>query len=560
MVWMAAWPARAQDCSTYAGVCENACSASAYQTSCESTVNWIDDIFRDANGNTAQSLTFATYLGGVNDANCPWGQSYPDSGLAYVCNAGPPDAGQVAQAADALDYLWVQNFRSYPDGGGHVCDCEPGYYDPAAGLLFDLGGEANKVVLFPITDHGPLPCESFEYSVYLTDDLQATDVVPPGQPVDRTKWNEAQLYKAFAQGWDPNATADGITTVWQLPCGITFRYASMVAGNHGNPTSACEYDSNEDELDAVAGLNQNDTAICPDKDGDGYAAASCGGTDCDDSDPNVHPGAPENCSSPKDLDCDGKIPACPSGTVCVEGFCGPPCGGGEFGGSCQGGYACLDGGCLPDGCAGGCDAGLVCNGTACVDPCAGAVCPAGQSCRGGGCVDPCDGVVCPPGQSCGGGSCQPSCACAGCPSGEVCLDAGSCVAAACASVSCPAGQLCAAGGSCQSACTGVVCPVGQSCDAGSCGADPCFGVDCGAGERCVAGACVAAGGAGPDAGSAGSGQDGGLPLASDAGPAGDGGTGALAKASCCGCGQGGIGGSWGLLLALAAWASRRKRP
>ncbi|HUB06803.1 MAG TPA: putative metal-binding motif-containing protein, partial [Myxococcales bacterium] len=416
-----------------------------------------------------------------------------------------------------------------------------------------------------ITDHPPLPCESFEYSVYLTDNLEATDVVPLGQQVDRTKWNEAQLYKAFSEGWDPNATADGITTVWQLPCGITFRYASMVAGNHGNPTSVCEYDSNEDELDAVAGLNQDDTAICPDNDGDGYAAESCGGTDCNDNDPSVHPGAPENCSSPMDMDCDGKLPTCPSGTVCVEGYCGPPCGGGEFGGNCQSGFTCLDGGCLPTGCLGGCDGGLVCNGKACVDPCAGAVCPAGQVCRGGGCVDPCDAVVCPAGQACAGGACQPSCACTGCGAGQVCLDAGSCLAEACLAVTCPTGENCTDAGGCESACAGVVCPVGQYCDAGSCGADPCFGVDCQVGEVCLGGSCVTPVPDGGPAHDAGPTADAGGTLPADGGarPAGpDAGSGqqALAKSSCCGCSQTGLEGPLALWLALAAFAARRRRP
>src|SRR5262245_20224969 len=32
---------------------------------------------------------------------------------------------------------------------------------------------------------------------------------------------------------------------------------------------------------------------CPDADGDGYTASWCGGDDCDDTDPAVHPGVPE---------------------------------------------------------------------------------------------------------------------------------------------------------------------------------------------------------------------------------------------------------------------------
>ena len=44
--------------------------------------------------------------------------------------------------------------------------------------------------------------------------------------------------------------------------------------------------------------------LCPDDDGDGYEADSCGGDDCDDTDPSVHPYAAESVADSVDQDCD----------------------------------------------------------------------------------------------------------------------------------------------------------------------------------------------------------------------------------------------------------------
>lgn len=69
------------------------------------------------------------------------------------------------------------------------------------------------------------------------------------------------------------------------------------------------------------------TATCQfswlDKDGDGHPPVACGGADCDDSHPAIHPGAPELCDG-KDNDCDGAID---DGDVCGgSAWCNPePC-------------------------------------------------------------------------------------------------------------------------------------------------------------------------------------------------------------------------------------------
>ncbi|MBX3250888.1 MAG: putative metal-binding motif-containing protein [Myxococcales bacterium] len=65
---------------------------------------------------------------------------------------------------------------------------------------------------------------------------------------------------------------------------------------------------------------------CPDADGDGYADAACGGTDCDDANPDIHPGAVEVCDPMHvDEDCDPSTIAGPEGDVDGDGHISDRC-------------------------------------------------------------------------------------------------------------------------------------------------------------------------------------------------------------------------------------------
>ncbi len=94
----------------------------------------------------------------------------------------------------------------------------------------------------------------------------------------------------------------------------------------------CVYTYNADPCDDGDPCTMNNicsAGVCTgeplDADGDGYVSDACGEDDCDDSDPSVHPGAPEICDDGVDNNCRGLIdcddPECFGNPACVPEPC-----------------------------------------------------------------------------------------------------------------------------------------------------------------------------------------------------------------------------------------------
>lgn len=194
-----------------------------------------DQLLDDGTFNTS-GVGFGSYYG--NNLGCS-GYSYADGTYGYSCGSEP--LSTYTSRANDLDWEWIQDTGN---GGSSWTQ----------GNVWDLGGGANSVAVFPIVDHGPLPGEAWEYSVYLSNNKYATSLGTNGA----TDWVAADLVRVYLEGWDSTQVADGFTTVWQLPTAEEFRYVNVFAGGPG-----AYLKDGDDELDAVAGFHIDGTPSNP---------------------------------------------------------------------------------------------------------------------------------------------------------------------------------------------------------------------------------------------------------------------------------------------------------
>jgi RHS repeat-associated protein len=106
--------------------------------------------------------------------------------------------------------------------------------------VFELKFPAVKAAVFPTIDHGPLPQEAIESSIYLSN--------------DRVAWTEARVQRVWLEGWHPNLGIKWDGFVYAVGTGTneTFKYVSVI---HGGPGAF--HDDGDDEINAIVGLDEN---------------------------------------------------------------------------------------------------------------------------------------------------------------------------------------------------------------------------------------------------------------------------------------------------------------
>ncbi len=177
----------------------------------------LDDGIFDPTGYTPASLI----LGGANP-----GRSLDLTGTGNYDYVTPE--GDVTTAAGAIDDKWFQT--------GSL----PGE------TIFDLGFQATKAAIFNTIDHGPLPQEAIESTIYLSN--------------DKLTWTQAVTERVWLEGFQPNLGIlwDGFSYVVGTGTSDTFRYASVTWGGPG----ALQSDG-DNEINGILGTKADLTPYAP---------------------------------------------------------------------------------------------------------------------------------------------------------------------------------------------------------------------------------------------------------------------------------------------------------
>lgn len=184
-----------------------------------------DGLFSFAGATAATLLPGSTFLGG--DVG---GRSLDTTGTGSFAYDFPGVTG--FQAGNLIDNLWVQT-------SGTI-----------GATVWDLHGAATKAAVFNTVDHGPMPQEAIESTVYLSNG-------GAGAPTTWT-WTPAVVEKVWLEGYETNLGIkwDGFVYAVGTGTNATFQYASVI---HGGPGSLIQ--DGDNEINGILGLNADLTPV-----------------------------------------------------------------------------------------------------------------------------------------------------------------------------------------------------------------------------------------------------------------------------------------------------------
>lgn len=138
---------------------------------------------------------------------------------AYSCCGS---AASRFDAANSIDNQWMQT-------SGVIGE-----------TVWDLGFQATKAAIFNTIDHGPMPMEAIESTVYLSN--------------DQITWVQAVVERVWLEGFESNLGIlwDGFVYAVGTGTNATFRYASIT---HGGPGSLIN--DGDNEINGIMGTRED---------------------------------------------------------------------------------------------------------------------------------------------------------------------------------------------------------------------------------------------------------------------------------------------------------------
>ena len=220
--------------------------------------------------------------------------------VIVACSDGGVDNIRVGHGGACESTCWDNDWDGYEDAacGGDDCDDEDDGTNPGMSEWCDgRDNDCDGLVDDDATCQAGYECVAGACEPIVTDPCDPNPCMTPPAPV----------------------CVDGTTR-------RAFSRPGVCSESRGGVV--CDYPYADTDC-AAQGLICDDgwcaADTCPDGDGDGYDDATCGGTDCDDTDPEVSPGEAEVCNG-KDDDCDGTTDwspdwLCGEGVYCSFGEC-----------------------------------------------------------------------------------------------------------------------------------------------------------------------------------------------------------------------------------------------
>jgi len=135
----------------------------------------------------------------------------------------------VFQAGNTIDNTWFQSSNTLGD------------------TVFDLGGPFTKAAIFNTIDHGPLPQEAIESTVFLSNS--------PAGP-----WTQAVVERVWLEGYQPILGIEWDGFVFAVGTGTEqqFQFVSII---HGGPGALVN--DGDDEINGVLGVQSSFKQECP---------------------------------------------------------------------------------------------------------------------------------------------------------------------------------------------------------------------------------------------------------------------------------------------------------